>query len=342
MKVIALAALLLAPAVAAAQPDFSQSTIAHAPPDVSEGQVVTFNVLVRNTGNEAAPYTEIDLTLPLEAMLVAVSGQGATVDAIEKVVNATVDLPVGAEQHFAVRMVVPRDAGGRTLRPALRARYLHRAVAFETSESLAVGSNPATGGVAIGGGVRAAPAALTVFALVLLYPLLFALLPRRRDKHGIVAMLVISIGFLSIFAAMAWRDWQTLTAWQQSTCTVLDSRLRAETEQSRIPTGNPMRRREITTYQPLLALRYATGGEEIISTGYDTGSRLSIGGAARAAREYTQWQIGTAIPCWYDPTHPADVVVVRGFGGAYVFALLPLGLLVLALRSILGARRRRS
>jgi hypothetical protein len=41
-------------------------------------------------------------------------------------------------------------------------------------------------------------------------------------------------------------------------------------------------------------------------------------------KEFREWKIGAQVPCWYDPLNPLDVVMKRGFGGAYVFALLPL------------------
>lgn len=67
--------------------------------------------------------------------------------------------------------------------------------------------------------------------------------------------------------------------------------------------------------------------------------------------ETARWPIGSAVPCWYDPANPTDVVVIPGFGGAYFFLLAPLALLfygVMAIRkphkyncgfSLRGARR---
>lgn len=36
-----------------------------------------------------------------------------------------------------------------------------------------------------------------------------------------------------------------------------------------------------------------------------------------------RYALGATVPCWYDPADPTDVVVLRGFGGAYLFALFP-------------------
>jgi hypothetical protein len=37
-----------------------------------------------------------------------------------------------------------------------------------------------------------------------------------------------------------------------------------------------------------------------------------------------QWREGTVVPCWDDPLDPQEVVVRRGFGGAYLFTLFPI------------------
>jgi hypothetical protein len=118
---------------------------------------------------------------------------------------------------------------------------------------------------------------------------------------------------------MAWRDWRSLS-WPEAACTVLDRWVRSD---------------------KLLALRYQAAGVETISTGFDTGSRLEIGGGANAQRELSRWEIGATVPCWFDPENPKDVVVVPGFGGAYVFALFPLPVFLFGLWLIRASPGRR-
>ena len=122
------------------KPDFSQSTIALDPASPKEGDVVTYRVQVRNTGDEAAPFTEVEFELPLEAMYVDMSEVDAKVDLVDKVLTTTVDLPPGAERQFAVRMIVPRDSGGKTLSPTLKVRYAHAGVDFRSGEPVTSGS----------------------------------------------------------------------------------------------------------------------------------------------------------------------------------------------------------
>jgi hypothetical protein len=113
-----------------------------------------------------------------------------------------------------------------------------------------------------------------------------------------------------------------------------DSRLRIESAAPLGPQPVARLRRTSEVYRPLLALKYDAGGHETISTGFETGSRLSIGGIGAAVEETARWPIGSTVPCWYDPANPTDVVVIPGFGGAYLFLLAPLALLFYGVMAI--------
>jgi hypothetical protein len=336
------AALMLAPAAAFAKPDFSRSTIALDPAVPKEGDVITFLVHIRNSGDEPAPFTEVELELPLEAMFVDVTGlDGAKVDPADKVIAATLDLPAGADRQFNVRMVVPRDAGGRTLSPKLKVRYAHRGVEFYGGEPIAIDTRVADSGFVLGG-IRFNRASLALLGVLLLYPVLRLLTGSRKGTQGPVVMIVIAVGFLSIFAGMAYDDWRTISAFRQSSCNVLDSRIRIDTSTSSStssPTSSASRRQTTTTYEPLLALRYVDNGREVIGTGFSTDSRLDIGGGASTIREYSQFKIGAQVPCWFDPQDAGRVMVLPGFGGAYFFALLPMLLLGAGVYALFPRRR---
>lgn len=339
MAALAVLAVLVAPSAAVAKPDFSQSTVTLEPASPQEGDVITWLVHVRNSGDEPAPFTEVEFELPLEAMFVDVTGlEGldAKVDPIEKVIAVTIDLPAGADRRFSVRMVIPHDAGGRSLTPHLKVRYLHAGVEFYGGgDPVTIDTRIRNTGVVLGG-VRFNPAALSVIGVLLLYPMLRVLTGSRKDARGPVLMIVVAVGFLSIFAAMAGHDYRTISAFRESSCTILDSRIRSETSTSSIP--SPRGRTTNTSYEPLLAMRYAAAGLDVISTGYSTGSRLQIGRGASTIDEAARFTIGTRVPCWFDPDEPIRVVVLPGFGGAYFFALLPLAMLAGGVWALSGKR----
>jgi hypothetical protein len=121
---------------------------------------------------------------------------------------------------------------------------------------------------------------------------------------------------------------------------VLDKRMREVVTSSNIPRERLLARTPNRQLKPLLALRYDAGGTPTISTGYETGSRVMIGRGERVVEEYGTWSIGGAIPCWYNPADSGDVVVVRGFGGSYLFALIPIGVLSLGVAGFRGRGSR--
>ena len=104
-------AISVSVALASAKPDFSESTITAESPTVAEGDVATFTMLLRNSGDEHAPGTELELELPFEAMFVDLAGlEHPTIDPHAKLVTASVDLPAGGEHRVIFRLVMPRDS----------------------------------------------------------------------------------------------------------------------------------------------------------------------------------------------------------------------------------------
>lgn len=61
----------------------------------------------------------------------------------------------------------------------------------------------------------------------------------------------------------------------------------------------------------------------------------------RNTKELAIWTPGATITAWYNPKAPRDVVVKRGYGGAYLFALLGLPAFFLGLWLILCLTRPR-
>ena len=324
-----------------AKPDFTQSTVKADPATVLEGDLVTFTVVIANSGDQDSPHTEIDVDLPVEGMFAGFTGfDGAEVDVPGKTIHGVLDLPVGARRQFQFRMIVPRDSGGHVLSPDLRVRNLVLGAEFYDGAEVVVETRPRTDGVAIGRS-RIAPAGLAVLAVLALIPMFSLLFRSRAGSMAPIIALVIAIGFFTIFSAMALRDWRSLRGWHETSCTIIDSRLRTDTAPSADRPRSSRARSETTTFEPLLALEYVADGKPMVSTGFDTGSRASIGGLGGALAEFSRWLIGGTVPCWFDPAHPEDVVVIRGFGGAYIFALFPLPLFLYGVWAIAGGRSRR-
>jgi uncharacterized repeat protein (TIGR01451 family) len=326
-------------------PDFTTSEITADPPVPLEGDVVTLQITVRNSGDAASEFTQIDLTLPPGAFFLDTTGlPDATYDRDAARVSGGVPIAAGAAHRFSVRLLIPRDAGGTRLSPMLRASNLSVGADSYTHASVDVGTRVSSGGIDIGG-YRILPAGLVTLAVLAAFPLL-KLIFRGPGSSAPAFALTVAIGFWTLFGAMAVRDYQSLTTWPETTCTVRDSKLEQNTSGSTAPAGagttaaRRTSRSDSTSYKTLLALEYRVDGRQHFSSGFDTGSRLSIGGFGGAVEEFSRWPIGQTVPCWFDPAHPEDVVVIRGFGGAYLFALFPLPLFAYGVWGLRGRAGR--
>jgi hypothetical protein len=283
---------------------------------------------------------------------VDVSGlENVRIDHEARTLEAPVDLTPGQAREFAVRVLAPRDSGGYSLTLAVHLAHYSSGAELSNHHSVTIDTRLGGGGVSVGR-YRITPAGVVVLAvlgggLVLWLTLkifgrrdaagsgrwsrgpgaLPASFSRRMGAGAAVSAIVISAGFWLMFASMARRDYRALNGWARTTCEILGGRIDAETT---LTTGSTRTRSSSsnTSYEPLLALRYDVDGREVMSTGYDTGSSLRVGGLGRREEELRQWTIGTRVPCWYDPLDPADVVVRRGYGGAYLFALFPVPVFV--------------
>lgn len=360
MRAPAIACLLCVSLVAAepsavAAPDFSRSTITIEPATPREADLVTFIVVLRNTGPDDAGAVYVTVDWPLMGFFVDGTGiDGAGIDhEARRITWSQLPLPAGGEHRLALRVLAPRDSGGDALSVALRMSHFDSGTDHYDRATVAIDTRLADAGVPVAG-VRITRAGLVVLGVLTGGVLLWLTLrvrggarPRVADGDGFGALLAsrvgpgsaaaaitIAVGFWVLFATMAWRDYQSLS-WPETSCTILAGRLSAQSTTRSGTTPSSGAPRDDTNYVPVLGLRYMVDGRETYSSGYDTGSRLGIGGRGGRTAELATWTVGATTPCWYAPQDPLDVVVQRGFGGAYLFALFPVPVFWLGL---LGAR----
>lgn len=91
-------------------------------------------------------------------------------------------------------------------------------------------------------------------------------------------------------------------------------------------------------------MRYDVAGVETYSSGYTPSSTFNFNTASSARTTFERFVVGSSHPCWYDPRDPRTVLLARGPGGAYLFALFPLPVLALGVvrdvRRTAAAKRR--
>ncbi len=330
--------------------DFSQSTVSSDLEAVPAGTVVTVNVVLKNSGETASEGTDVRVRFPHNGFLVRIDELPELKrDDNDREVTAVVNIPAGGESRFSFDLLASRKEAQHTLSSEIEVRNFLAEARLDTAFSIKISNATTTAGVVIGG-LRFHPAAFWLLGWIVFGGLFFVwmrsrlqwvrehpqsnTLPsdvRRLPAFGLVALMMVPLAFLMVGAGLAWRDLQTLTNWKEAQATILDRREVIRTE-SRKETGK--RRQTSTTRTPEFALKYQGGEREMISSGFDTGTSLHIGGQVLGKAVMDGWVAGKTIPCWYDPADPSNVVVRRGFGGAYIFYLIPLPILWFGLRQL--------
>lgn len=326
-------------------PDFSQSTIVASSEAPMEADVVRFTVRLKNSGDTLAEHAQLEIEWPLMGYLLGFGGlEGAKVDEASRSITGDLSLYPGTEKIVFVDVMTPRDSGGDALTLAVHLGHPFSGTNLWDRKTVTIDTRlPDSGGKM--GGFRITAAGLWVIVwMVLALVIWMAVRIYMGGRSGVNAAavaLALPVGFWMFFVAMAWRDYQVLNAWPETAATIVGRRDKSQTVSSshRSSSGVSVNSEsEIIT--PEFALRYEADGKTIFSTGYDTGSSIRVGGRVRREKEMRDWVRGVRIPCWYNPRDPYDVVVRRGFGGAYFFALIPLPVFWIGLATLRGRKRK--
>ncbi|MFO1042056.1 MAG: DUF3592 domain-containing protein [Planctomycetaceae bacterium] len=336
--------------VAVAGVDFSQTSITSDLQNVPAGTVVTVKVVLRNTGETASESADVRVRFPHNGFLIRIDNLPELKrDDNEREVTAVVSVPAEGEFRFSFDLLASLQEAQHTLSAAIEVRDFQADARLDKEFSTMITSAPSTDGVVIGG-LRFYPAAFWLLGWLIFGAFFFlwvqarlqwirehpkaVLMPaelHRMPAIGLVGLIMVPLAFLMVAAGLAWRDLQSLTSWKEASATILDRREVIRTG-SRQETGRP--RQTSTTRTPEFALKYQAGDREIISSGFDTGTSLHVGGQVLGKSEMNEWVTGKTIKCWYNPSNPAIVVVRRGFGGAYLFYLIVLPILWFGLRQL--------
>jgi hypothetical protein len=89
------------------------------------------------------------------------------------------------------------------------------------------------------------------------------------------------------------------------------------------------------SYVPMAVVRYQADGRTHVAAGFDVRGTMYGSNDPDASRQFT---VGGRYPCWYDPAQPQRIILRQGPSATAWFALLPLGILMLTLNVLLGAR----
>jgi hypothetical protein len=308
--------------------DLTKSSLIFSPTAPVEGDLIRYELQVRNTSAIDMENVEVRFNVPEAAHLIGANGlQDLLIESDDRRASGYVAVAAGSEAAIQLEVLTPRDSGGLSLTMRVRLGATEPLIEEWLNASVVVDDRSPEGGITVGG-MRVLPAAIAVLvwmAATALVFLVLALISWRagalRPVQAAVATLCLmfALGLWAYYSDMGRRDYQILNEWTETKAAVLSRRLDASSASS--SSGSSTSRRDSSRYKPELALRYQVDSTSILSTGYDSGSALRRGGFAERKKELQTWALGTTIPAWYDPKDPRDVVVKRGYGGAYLFAL---------------------
>jgi Protein of unknown function (DUF3592) len=329
--------------VAASDIDLSQSKITPVTEKVPGGMMVTVNVVLKNTGDKPSDGTDLTINFPQGGFLIWDDAlPGLKRDDVAREFTARVDIAAGEEYRFAFDLLASRNEVGNHLSTHIEARNLLAddlvAARWNSDVSIKIKSIPTKEGIVIGGLTFNPPPIGVALWLICAVVMFVWLRSRGIPALALVALVMIPVAFMMIAGGMAWRDLRTMTSWPESQATILGRRevVQSSTDNRTASEKNRgIGKRNTASRKPEFALKYQVGELEVISSGFDTGSSINLGGQILGLAAMDDWVAGKTIPCWYDPADPSIVVVRRGFGGAILlYGLFPLLFLWFGLRQL--------
>jgi hypothetical protein len=330
-----------------AVPDFSTSTIKPRSETPLTASVAVFDLHLRNTGNEGGTPVYLEIDWGGAGFFIDIDGlDNMEIDQDRGTVTCYLQLPPGTVKHMVLRVFTFNEARGGALPVRLRMADFNHQTEHWDHCAITPESRPDPVLMRIGPiGINQAALVLLLWLGAIPLVLLFLSAVLKRNGHAadkirgkaaaITFLWMMPIGFWLIFGAMAWKDWQILTRWTETRGTIVGRHMEVTTSNN----ASQQAKRQGTdqNYSITLALRFDHQGKTVFGSGYDPDSFLQIGGRKQREKEIREWTVGASIPCWYNPENPTELVVKRGFGGAYFFALLPLPFFLFGVRML---RRR--
>jgi uncharacterized repeat protein (TIGR01451 family) len=320
-----LAAAMMSPAAAAA-PDFSTSTASHEPADVIAGDVVRYTVTVANTGG-TADYARVTTTLPRGYFIRADGDCSAAKRDGDRIVWHDQSFPSGARRQCRIDLLTRHYAAG-TLAPLVTEISAHPSGYYRVETRPELAAPPDRNTIRVGrfGVTRAGLVVIAILGIALAGSAVVMAATRsgrdRRFALGAWLAVCMSVGFLLHFVALAYNDYRSYTAYRAASCHVLDATIdRLQSRNSESGTSY--------TYTPEFAVRYTVLGAETYATVTPPASSIKRHSIGPAQRQLERFPFGSVRPCWYDPDNARMVLLMRGPGAAYLFALLPLAALIL-------------
>jgi hypothetical protein len=330
------------------QADFNKSQIRCLETKVRELDILSYEIILRNTGSRRPEYVVLGYSLTSDAAMLASASPNMVYD--NRYLRWQGNVDPGEERHFTVKLITLPGSYDNLITSNANISWdgSEKNIPVE-AKVLLPEKTSLDQFLFIAGGIGFKWLEVMIIGYLLIIPLfLFVVLPLIRwrekqrferspdvswpddDPHQIkfkamAIALLLSLAFMPLFISEVIDDIRQFVSYEKTTCTILDKKAG----------GLPGSRGS----HPILAVRYVAGGKEIISAG-SLAKGASIQGTS-AEQKIALYDYGKSYTCWFNPNDPKKFVLHRGdiTWGLYLLFLPPLVLALVASRYFLRRLR---
>jgi hypothetical protein len=293
------------------------------PQKILVGEPFALELRVENRGPAAAS-SRITFRIPTAFLLAGRPNCAWTFEPADRRWETSGLLAPGETTACRMEFLAPDDLGAAFLAvemqvfPADLSDQLYQRADFEVP----LASKPPSGKVLFRiGGIGFRWLELGILLFFALFFGFFLLGRRRGRRYGAAAVAVLCLFFLAFFGFMAGEDWRIAQEFRQASCEVLDTEVVVNLNKS-----DSKPKKSYESYDARLVVGYELDGQRRVALAGRPDSHLDLS-ASKVAELMEGFASGRPVPCWVDPQDSGKVLVDKGPGGAYLFALIPLGVL---------------
>jgi hypothetical protein len=333
------------------QADFNKSEMRYLETKVRELDILSYEIILRNTGGRRPEYVTLgsDLSAASAALLAS-----ASPDMVynNRYLRWQGSIDPGEERRFTVKLItLPGSYDNLIISQAtISWDGGEKNIQVETKVQLPEKTS-LDQFLFIAGGIGFRWLEVLIAGYLLFIPLfLIVVLPliRRRDRRrferspdvswneedphrikfkAMSLALLLSLAFMPFFISEVIDDLRRFVSYEKTSCTVLDKKA------GWLPGSRGG--------HPIIAVRYAAGGKEIISAGSLAKGASTTRETSSAEEKIAVYDYGQSYICWFDPDNPKKFLLNRGdiTWGLYLLFLPPLLLVVIASRYFLKRLR---
>lgn len=341
------------------QADFSKSEMVGSAKMVREGDTIEYTLIVRNTGNRNPGWLGVKNPVPSSAMLVSFSPD-LTYDENQRELQWSGQVAPGAEHRLKIRLVtIPESAGSFVDNWAtIYAETGGSTVSFQTE--VRVKLRPSK--FILPGGIGIGWAEVIILGYLVFVPLFMLTVPRlirsrekqryetsphpRKDDDSskgnmlyvMSCFFVLLLAFMFFLGFIVLEDIRMFVSYEKTTGTILDKNIKATSSSTfSYPSPSKSSQRRNYYYDPMVAVRYLAGGEEVIAAGSIARGSLLSSREKSALKKLARYKLGESYPCWYDPEDPQKVVFSRSLSwGWYLLGIFPMLVFVISAKYLVG------